>query len=426
MALSDTRLRTLKPQNRPYKVADEKGLYIQVATSGSRLWKMKYRSPAGGERKLSFGAYPDVSLKDARGRRDEARRLLADGIDPADDKRQQERAAKIRAENSFLVVAEAYIDKNEREKLASATIRKRRWHLALVKKKLGHLPIAEIQPIDVLEAVRPFEAARNDEKAHRTLEFIGQVFRFAVASQLAPSDPTRDLRGALTRRKPKPMAAIIDPKGVGALMRAIDGYDGHPVSKIALQISPHVFLRPGELRAAEWCEIDFDAAVWRIPAARMKGRVEHVVPLSRQVIKLFEAVREFSSGRRFVFPSIGSRDRCMSENTINTALRRMGYTGEEMTAHGFRAMASTLLNESGKFHPDAIERALAHRDRDVIRGAYHRAQYWDERVRMAQWWSDELERLATDAGDISNSKERLPDPRHLSTTATNGEHDAPT
>jgi integrase len=360
---------------------------------------MKYRSPAGGERKLSFGAYPDVSLKVARGRRDEARRLLADGIDPADHKRHQERSAKIRAENSFLVVSEAYIAKNEREKLAPATIRKRRWHLALVKKKLGHLPIAEIQPIDVLEAVRPFETARNDEKAHRTLEFIGQVFRFAVASQLAPSDPTRDLRGALTRRRPRPMAAIIDPKRVGALMRAIDGYDGHPVSKIALQISPHVFLRPGELRAAEWCEIDFDAAVWRIPAARMKGRVEHIVPLSKQVLELFRAVQDFSGHRRFVFPSIGSRDRCMSENTINTALRRMGYTGEEMTAHGFRAMASTLLNESGKFHPDAIERALAHRDRDAIRGVYNRGQFWSERIEMAQWWSDHLDQLrSTSAG----------------------------
>lgn len=399
MALSDTRLRTLKPQNRPHKVADEKGLYILVTPSGSFLWKMKYRSPAGGERKLSFGAYPDVSLKVARGRRDEARRLLADGIDPADHKRQQERSAKIRAENSFLVVAEAYIAKNEREELAPATIRKRRWHLSLVKKKLGHLPIAEIQPIDVLEAVRPFEAARNDEKAHRTLEFIGQVFRFAVASQLAPSDPTRDLRGALTRRKPKPMAAIIDPKSVGALMRAIDGYDGHPVSKIALQISPHVFLRPGELRAAEWYEIDFDAAVWRIPAARMKGRVEHVVPLSRQVLELFEALREFSGDRRFVFPSIGSRDRCMSENTINTALRRMGYTREEMTAHGFRAMASTLLNQSGKFHPDAIERALAHKDRDAIRGIYNRGQFWEERVQMARWWSDHLESLKSQAAN---------------------------
>ncbi len=398
MPLSDTAIRNLKPREKAYKVSDEKGLYVQVTPSGGRLWRLKYRTQAGVEKKLSLGSYPEISLKDARERRDDARRLLANGTDPADRKRQEKQAAKIRAANSFASVAEAYIAKNEREGLAEATLRKRRWFLSLVKQSLGNRAIAEIEPFAILEAVRPYEAAKNDEKAHRTLEFIGQVFRFAVANQLAPTDPTRDLRGALASRRPKHLAAITDPKRVGELMRAIEGYEGHPIGKIALQLAPHVFVRPGELRKAEWDELDLDAAVWRIPAYKMKGRLEHVVPLSHQSLLLFRRAQEVSGGRQYVFPSIQTFKRCMSENTINGALRRLGYSGEEMTAHGFRAMASTLLNESGKFSPDAIERALAHKDRDTIRAAYHRGAHWDERVRMAQWWSDHLERLRDQVG----------------------------
>ena len=268
-----------------------------------------------------------------------------------------------------------------------------------MQKAIGHRPISEIQPIDVLQAVRPFEAAKNDEKAHRALQFVGSVFRYAIANQLATSDPTRDLRGALAKRQPKHLAAILEPKRVGELLRAIEGYEGQglPLTRIALQLSPYVFVRPGELRRAEWAEIDLEAAVWRIPAPKMKGRQEHVVPLSRQAIALFEAARGLTGDGRYVFPSIRTPKTSMSENTVNAALRRLGFSGDEMTAHGFRAMASTLLNESGKWSPDAIERALAHKDKDAVRAAYHRGAHWFERVEMAQWWGDYLDTLRNGA-----------------------------
>lgn len=401
MALSIGALRAAKPKDKPYKLADEKGLFLLIQPSGGMLWRMKYRidgRDADGqakrvEKKLALGTYPEVSLKDARERRDEARRLMAAGVDPAEQKRQDKHAAKLSAVNSFNAVAKLYIDKNRRDGLAEATVRKREWFLSLIERTLGKRPIAEIAPFEILEAVRPFEAAKNDEKAHRTLQFVGQVFRYAVACQLAPSDPTRDLRGALTNRKPKHLAAILEPKKVGELLRAISGYEGQPLTQIAMLLSALVFVRPGELRQAEWCEIDMDAAVWHIPAAKMKARRDHHIPLSKQAIALFKQAQVLSGRGRYVFPSIRSVTRPMSENTVNAALRRLGFTGDEMTAHGFRAMASTLLNESRKWSADAIERALAHKDKDPIRSAYHRGMHWDERVQMAQWWSDHLDHL---------------------------------
>lgn len=401
MALTNANLRNAKPKAAPYKLADEKGLFLLVQPSGGMLWRMKYRvdgrdaagNPKRVEKKLSLGAYPEVGLKDARERRDAGRRLLAQGKDPADEKRREKLAKRLGAINTFGAVAKAYIEKNRRDGLAEATIGKREWFASLVEKSLGARPIAEIAPFEILDAVRPFEAAKNDEKAHRTLQFVGQVFRYAVANQLAPSDPTRDLRGALAARKPKHHAAILNPKMAGELLRAIDGYEGHPLTRLALQLSAILFVRPGEMRHAEWAEIDTAAAVWRIPAQKMKGRVEHTVPLPLQAITLLESARELSGHDRYVFPSIRTGLRPMSENTVNGALRRLGFTGDEMTAHGFRAMASTLLNESGKWSSDAIERALAHKDRDAIRAAYHRGAHWAERVEMAQWWSDHLDTL---------------------------------
>ncbi len=401
MSLVITQLRNAKPATKPYKMADEKGLFLLVQPSGGMLWRFKYRidghdddgRPKRVEKKLGLGTYPEVSLKEARERRDEARKLLAKGIDPAEQKQRDKRAAMVAAANTFNLVAKAYIAKNQRDGLAEATVLKREWFTRLVGKSLGHRPIAEIQPYEVLDAVRPFEASRNDEKAHRTLQFIGQVFRYAVANQLAPSDPTRDLRGALAKRSAKHHAAILDPVKAGEMLRAIDGYEGHPSTRIALQLSALLFVRPGELRRAEWEEIDMASRVWRIPAAKMKARQEHAVPLCSQALILFEEAKLLSGGGRYVFPSIRSPLNPMSENTVNAALRRLGFTGEEMTAHGFRAMASTLLNESNKWSPDAIERALAHKDKDVIRAAYHRGAHWAERVEMAQWWADHLEYL---------------------------------
>lgn len=285
MSLSIPILRNAKPKDRPYKLADEKGLFLLVQPSGGMLWRMKYRidgrdedgNPKRVEKKLGLGTYPEVSLKDARERRDDARRELANGIDPAEKKRREMRAAKVSAANTFNAVAEAFIAKNERDGLAANTIIKRRWFAKLLQKAIGNRPIAEIQPFDILEAVRPYEAAKNDEKAHRTLQFVGSVYRYAIANQLATTDPTRDLRGALAKRQPKHLAAILEPKRVGELLRAMDGYEGQGLSitRIALQLSPYVFVRPGELRRAEWSELDLETVLVRAILRGHRVRLEH-------------------------------------------------------------------------------------------------------------------------------------------------------
>ena len=251
----------------------------------------------------------------------------------------------------------------------------------------------QIEPHELLAVLRKQERRGQLETARRTRAFASRVFRYAVATARAKSDPAMLLVGAVAAPRPANLAAIIEPKEAGALLRAIETYGGQPATRFALALSPHVFVRPGELRQAEWAEIDVDAAVWRIPAERMKQRRAHVVPLSRQSLAIFATAREVTGGGRFVFPAMGKRDRPMSENTVNIALRRMGFRQGQMTAHGFRAMASTLLNESGKWSPDAIERALAHKDADNVRAAYHRGAHWTERVAMAQWWSDHLDML---------------------------------
>ena len=397
MALTDTAIRALKPGAKDYKAADEKGLYLLVTQTGGRLWRLKYRSPSGLERKLSLAGYPDVSLKDARDLRDDARKLLASGIDPAEKKRRDRHAAKVSAANSFAAVAQSYIDKCKREGRAEATTSKQEWLLKLLERTLGQRPVAEIEPFELLEAVRRYESTGRTEAAHRALQFSSQVFRYAIANQLAKSDPTRDLRGALVSHKSKHHAAILEPKQAGELLRAIDGYEGSPVTQIALQLSALLFVRPGELRHAEWAEFDMGAAVWRIPGEKMKGRLEHVVPLAKQSLALLETIRGLTGDGKYVFPSIRTPARPMSENTVNAALRRLDYTSDDMTAHGFRAMASTMLNESGKWSSDAIERALAHKDKDAVRAAYHRGQHWAERVEMAQWWGDYLNTLRAGA-----------------------------
>jgi integrase len=414
MALTNTAIRSAKAQAKPYKLTDEKGLFLLVQPSGGMLWRFKFRvdgrddhgNPKKVEKKLGLGTYPEVSLKEARDLRDDARALLAKGIDPAEKKRRDVHAAKVSAANSFAAVARTYIDKCNREGLSAATTSKQEWLLKLVNRSIGHRPISEIEPFEMLEAVRKYESTGRTEAAHRAIQFSSQVFRFAIANQLAGSDPTRDLRGALTSHKAKHHAAILEPKKVGDLLRAMDGYDGSPVTKFALQLSALVFVRPGELRQAEWSEFDVDEAVWRIPAGKMKGRIEHVVPLATQSLALLDQVRALTGDGRYVFPSIRTYARPMSENTVTAALRRMGYSGDEMTAHGFRAMASTLLNESGKWSPDAIERALAHKDKDAVRAAYHRGAHWNERVEMAQWWADHLDTLRTGAKIIQLDKKR--------------------
>jgi integrase len=394
MALSDAAIRVAKIGTSPFKLFDGGGLYLIVAPSGGKLWRLKYRY-LGKEQSLALGRYPDVGLKEARARRDEARKLIADGKNPAFEKKRAAVAASVGAANTFAAIAEELIAKREREGLKDITTGKARWLLSLLKPDLGERPIAEIEPFELLAVLKKVETSGRLETAKRLLAFASRVFRYAVATTRANRDVAADLRGALTAPKVKHHAAIIEPMAVGALLRAIDGFDGQPVTIWALRLAPHVFVRPGELRQAEWSEIDLEGAVWRIPASRMKMKREHAVPLSKQAVAILTEAQGLTGGGRFVFPGQRTPKRPLSENTLNAALRRLGYGVDEMTAHGFRSTASTLLNESGLWSPDAIERALAHGEADGVRGAYHRGAHWNERVRMAQWWSDYLDRLET-------------------------------
>lgn len=400
MALTDTGIRAAKPKTTQYKLHDEKGLFAIVRPSGGKLWRFKYRYQ-GKEQQLSLGTYPEVSLKAAREGRDAARKLLAEGIDPSAKKKRDAVAAAISAGNTFHVVAEELIAKREREGRASATVAKDRWHLSRLT-KLHSRPIAEIEAYEVLAELRKLEARGNLEAARQVRSFASRVFRYEVATTRAKRDVAADLIGALTSPKVKNHAAVVDPVQVGALLRSIEGYEGQPSTHLALRLAPHVFTRPGELRQAEWAEIDLEAAIWTIPAIRTKMRKEHAVPLSRQAVAILREAKKLSGENRLVFPGLrGARP--ISSNTMNAALRRLGYGHDDMTAHGFRAMASTLLNQSGKWRPDVIERALAHGERDKIRAAYNRAQHWEERVEMAQWWSDYLDKLRA-----ANSHQAIP------------------
>lgn len=392
MALTDTAIRNSKPRERDYKLADGGGLYLLVTPAGGRLWRLKYRAD-GIERKLALGKYPTVTLGEARKARDVARVKASAGDDPAAAKRRERIAKRLAAGTTFGAVALEYIERAEREGRSPATVTKLRWAREWLQPAIGHRPVDQVEPHELLAVLRRLELSGKLETAKRTRAFASRVFRFAVVTARAKSDPAGLLLGAVASPSPKHLSAIVEPKRVGELLRAIETYSGTPITRLALALSPHVFVRPGELRQAEWSEFDFEAAIWRIPAARMKQRREHVVPLSTQALAILGELRALTGGGRLVFPALGKPNRPMSENTATSALRRMGFAASEMTAHGFRAMASTLLNESGKWHPDAIERALAHRDSNQIRAAYHRGAHWDERVRMAQWWSDHLDTL---------------------------------
>lgn len=392
MSLSDTALRTLKPLDKLYRRYDQRGLYIEISPNGSKLWRFKYRFQ-GKEKRLSLGRYPQVSLSSARRKQEEARCLLADGIDPSMDRQRKKLIASISAANVFGDVAREYIQRKLiAEQRADVTVTKAVWLLQQLE-PIAKLPVADIRPVEVLAALRRLEAKGKYETARRCRSFASRVFRYAIATARAEHDPATVLSGALTSPKVTHHAAIVDPKAVGELLRAIDVYPGSVITRIAMQIAPHVMSRPGELRRAEWHEFDFEKAVWIIPQGRMKARRPHTVPLSRQVMSYLAELHPLTGPTGFVFPAFHTSLRPMSENTINQALRRMGYTSSEMTAHGWRTTASTLLNESGKWNPDAIERSLAHADSNLVRGTYNRGRYWDERVAMHQWWSDYLDQL---------------------------------
>jgi integrase len=399
MTLKALEIKAFKPIDKPYKKADAKGLYLEIFPNGSKLWRAKFRI-GGKEKRLALGAWPEISLAKARDLHESARRKLAEGVDPALERKRAKVAAKIGAANTFALIAEEYIEsKMIGEGRAKGTIKKARWFLELLRPAIGCMPIGEVDPQMLLAALRKLEGRGNYETAKKCRSFASRVFRYAIWTGRGTVDPSSALQGALVTAKAKHYAAILEPEKLGVLLRALDIYEGYPVTQFALRIAPHVFVRPGEMRHAEWSEFDFDAAIWRIPAGKMKARRPHAVPLSKQVLKLLTELGELTGRDGYVFPSFYTPARPMSENTVNVAFRRMGFGKEEVTAHGLRATASTLLNECGKWQPDAIERALAHGDSDAVRGAYSRGNYWDERVKMAQWWSDYLDKLR-DGGEV--------------------------
>lgn len=400
-ALSELKIRNAKPRERAYKIFDERGLFLLVTPTGGRLWRLRYRI-GNLEKLISLGAYPDVPLKRAREKRDDARRLVADEIDPSADRKAKRAAMLV----TFEGVAQEWLDLQAKS-LAPETISILRSRLnSGLYPYLGSRPVGAITAQELLAALRRIEARGRHETAHRVRALAGRVLRYAVATGRAQHDVAADLKDALAPVKSKNFASVTDPVRVGELMRAIYGYTGHPVTALALKLAPLVFVRPGELRAAEWSEFDLPNAEWRIPGTRMKMGEPHVVPLARQALAILRELQPFARGGRYLFASLRTRDRPMSNNTINAALRRLGYSGEEQTAHGFRSMASTLLNEQG-FPPDVIELQLAHAERNKVRAAYNKAQRLAERRKMMQAWADYLDGLRAGA-TVVPIRRRLP------------------
>lgn len=391
MPLKDVTIKNAKPREKAYKLADEKGLYLFIKPNGSKAWRLKYRF-LGKEKTLSIGLYPDVSLSEARNARDNARKKLADKVDPGLAKQVSKRSAKEASENSFEVIAREWYTKFSTKWSPSHGERILRRLEKDIFPWLGKRPIAEITAPELLSVLRRMESRGAIETAHRASQNCGQVFRYAIATGRAERDPSHDLKGAIPPAKKKHHASIIKPTAIGELLRAIDGYQGHFVTKCALRLAPLVFVRPGELRHAEWNEFNLAIGEWRIPAEKMKMRVTHIVPLSTQAIAVIRELRALTGDGKYLFPSVRSSKRAMSENTVLAALRRLGYTSNEMTGHGFRSMASTLLNEQG-WNPDAIERQLAHGERNTVRAAYNYAEYLPERKKMMQSWADYLDEL---------------------------------
>ncbi|MEQ1516626.1 MAG: integrase arm-type DNA-binding domain-containing protein [Usitatibacteraceae bacterium] len=391
MALSDVQIRSLKPAEKLYKITDEKGLYLEVSPNGSKLWRYKYLY-MGKNKRIALGRYPEVGLGEARRRRLEAREHLDNGIDPSANRKREKLIAVYQAANTFGDMAKEYLEKMVGDRRAETTISKAHWLLEQLK-PIADQPITLLKPVDVLAALKRLEAHGKHETARRCRSFASRVFRYAVATGRGETDPTAMLRGALVVPRTTHHAALLEPKDVGDLLRAIDAYSGHKVTRLAMQVAPHVMSRPGELRMALWSEFDLEEAVWKVPAERMKMRRPHMVPLSQQVLGYLEELRPLTGPDGYVFPAFHTWKRPLSENTINQAFRRMGYGVGEVTPHGLRTTASTLLNESGKWSPDAIERSLAHADKDAVRGIYNRGKYWEERVAMHQWWSDYLDQL---------------------------------
>lgn len=394
MPLTDTTIRNAKPGEKPVKLFDERGLYLELSPAGGKWWRLKYRFN-GKEKRLSLGVYPDVSLKEARDRRDTARKLLADGIDPSENRKAQKSAQVDRVANSFEVVTREWFAKYSTRWAVKHSERILHRFERDIFPWIGGRPIADITAPELLTVVRRIESRGALETAHRALGNCGQVFRYAVATGRAERDPTVDLRGALPPTKSEHFAATTEPTQVAELLRALEGYEGTFTVQCALRLAPLVFVRPGELRKAEWADIDLDAAEWRFIVA--KTNTPHIVPLSRQAVEILRELHPLTGQGRFVFPSARSYARPMSDNAILAAMRRMGIGKDEMSGHGFRAMARTILDEVLGVRPDYIEHQLAHAVRDPNGRAYNRTAHLPERRKMMQQWADYLDKLKAGA-----------------------------
>ena len=395
MPLTDAGIRKARPTDKPQKLADGGGLYLLLNPNGSRWWRYKYRFE-GKEKLLSLGTYPETSLAEAREKHAAARKRLQAGTDPGAHRKAEKAAGAERAANSFAVVAEEWLAK-QTGKMSPATYEKARWTFdTLVNPWIGNRSIADIDAPEMLKLLQRIEERGAHETAHRTKQRCGQIFRYAIARGGAKHEPTADLKGALTPVAVKHRAAITDPTKVGELLRAIESYTGSLVVRTALKLAPLLFVRPGELRQAEWAEFDLDNVQWRIPGSKMKMREEHIVPLPSQAVAILHELHPLTGSGRYVFPGERSRQRPMSDAAVNAALRRMGFDKDTMTGHGFRAMASTCLNEMG-WAPDVIERQLAHAERNKVRAAYNRASHIAERRKMMQAWADYLDGLRNGA-----------------------------
>ncbi len=400
MALTDTFVKNTKPTGKPAgdKYRDGGGMYLLINTSG-RYWRMDYRF-SEKRKTLAFGVYPDVSLAEARARRDKARKLLAKGLDPNEAKKQARQATAAAAANTFEAVSREWLTKTVGDRMESTHGNVTTWLEKDVFPFIGAMPISTIGPRDVLGALRHMEVRGALDSARRVKQICGQVFRYAVATGSAERDVTQDLKGALAKPKAGHFAAITDPKQAGALLRSIFSYTGHTYTVAALKLSPLVFVRPGELRTAEWAEFDLAAAEWRIPGSKMKMRRDHLVPLSTQAVEILSNLQAVTGHGRYVFPSLRTGERPMSENTVNAALRGMGYAQEVHTAHGFRAMARTIMDEVLGERVDLIEHQLAHAVKDANGRAYNRTSHLPARREMMQKWADYLDKLRVGADVI--------------------------
>lgn len=389
MALSEFAVRKAKPRDKPYKLTDGDGLHLLVKPNGSKLWQQRYLF-MGKEKLLSHGAYPTVTIAKARKKREEARVLLSEGKDPSMQKKMDRIAAQTEYEITFRLIAEEYLENLAERELASVTMRKKRWQLHDLAAPLHNRPIKEITSAELLHLLKAIEKSGRRETAKKLRGTLSAVFRLAIVTLRAETDPTLPLRGALLPPKVQGRAAITDEKEFGALLHSIDEYTGWPTTVAAMKFQILTCTRPGETRGARREEFDLEKAIWNIPAERMKMRRPHHVPLSKQAMKIIEDNWPKIDEVTLLFPSINSNRKWLSENAFNSALRRMGYTKEEVTAHGFRVTASTILNSRG-FDADVVEAVLAHQDKNVIRRTYNRSTYWDQRVVVMQQWADLLD-----------------------------------